>query len=261
MKKLLVLFFLFPGPLLAQSPFDGTWIVKLDVAQLPKKPDVLSLQSGVFECSTCVPKIKVKADGKDYPIAGSPYFSTVCVKEIENHGIEFTEKLGSKTVYSETDTLSADGNTLSQNLTDSAAPNGESVVAQKTYTRLSGGPAGSSPISGSWQVRTIKIISENGSTVTYHATSNGLEASNPGGEGYAAKFDGKEYPVRGDPSHSTVSLKRLNDRTIEETDRQGGEVHYKIHMAVSSDGKSMKVTEVDAERGTKMTYVMQKKSS
>jgi len=39
MKKLLALLLLSPAMLLAQSPFDGTWMTKLDTAQFPKKPN------------------------------------------------------------------------------------------------------------------------------------------------------------------------------------------------------------------------------
>jgi hypothetical protein len=260
MKVLVSLLLLFPGTLLAQSPFDGTWVVKLDMAQLPEQPEVYLLQNGNYECSSCVPKIKVNADGKDYHVAGSPYFSTVSVQIIDNSRIQLIEKQGSKTVYSEMDTVSPDGNTLLQNVTDSAALNGQPVVAQQTYKRLSPSPADSSAISGSWQAQNVKVISDNGITVTYHSVPHGLQASNPGGEGYDAKFDGKDYPIHGDPVHSTVSLKRINANTIVETDKQDGIVHYKLQMVVSPDGKSMKVTEADRERGTTMTYVMMKKS-
>jgi hypothetical protein len=54
MKKLLLTFMLMaPAVLFAQSPFDGTWLVKLDTAQLPKKPDTYLLNKGMYECSTC----------------------------------------------------------------------------------------------------------------------------------------------------------------------------------------------------------------
>ncbi len=39
------------------------------------------------KCTSCVPRISVKADGKDYPVAGSPYFSTVGVQVIDNSSI------------------------------------------------------------------------------------------------------------------------------------------------------------------------------
>jgi hypothetical protein len=263
MKRFLFALFvlLFPGLLVAQSPFDGTWVAKPESTQLPKRPEVYSLQNGVYECESCVPKIRENADGKDYPVAGSPYFSAVAIRVVDNHTIEITEKQKDKVVYKEVDKVSADGNTLRQDVTDLAAPNGEAVVAQENFVRIGAGGPGTHAISGSWQSQKIKFISENGVTVTYHSTAEGLEASNPGGEGYNAKFDGKEYPVRGDPTHSTVSLKKVNANTIVETDRQDGRVHYVLRMKVSRDGKTMKVTETDEERGTKMTYYLERKSA
>jgi hypothetical protein len=260
MKIIFSLLLLLPATLLAQSPFDGTWIAKLDMAQLPKRPEVYMLHNGTYECPSCLPKIKVDAYGKDHPIAGSPYFSTVCIRVVDNNSIQLTERQDGKVVYSETDSVSPGGDTLQQIIVDSAAPAGQPVTAEETYKRVGPGPAGSNAISGSWQAQRVNVTSENGITVTYRSTPGGLEASNPGGEGYDAKFDGKEYPIHGDPVHSTVSLKRISDNTIVETDKQDGGVHYRLRLAVSPDGKSMKVIETDSERGTTMTYIMKKKS-
>jgi hypothetical protein len=259
MKILLSLLLMFPATLVAQSPFDGTWVTKCETVKLPRQPAVYQLENGVYDCSSCVPKIKVNADGKDHPIAGSPYFSTISVRVIDNNHLELTEKQWDKTVYSETDTVSPDGNTLVEDITDSAAHNGQPITAQKTFERIGTSPPGAGAISGSWQAQKINITSENGVSVTYHSTADGLQASNPGGEGYTAKFDGKDYPIQGDPAHCTVSLKRVSANTIIETDKQAGRVHYQVRMAVSPDGKTMKVTEVDKERGTTMTYTMEKK--
>jgi len=260
MKSSLVVLLLWPAVLLAQGSFDGTWVAKLDTIQFPQRPESYLLQKGSYECSSCVPRIKVKADGKDYPVAGSPYFSTIAVQAMNPNGIEITEKLAQKTVYSEIDTVSSDGNTLVQKITDTAAANGEPVTATETFKRVSPGPAGSSPISGSWQAEKIEGTSENGMSVTYHSTGDGLEASNPSGEGYSAKFDGKDYPIHGEPAHNTVSLQRIDANTIVETDKQDGVTHYQVRMTVPQDGKSMQVTEIDNERGSQMTYTMQKKA-
>jgi hypothetical protein len=260
MKALLVALLLWPAVLVAESRFDGTWVTKLDTIQFPQRPDNYLLQNNDYECSTCVPRIKVKADGKDYPVPGSPYFSTVAVRVISPTSIEITEKLGGKKVYSETDTVASDGNTLVEKMIDTAGANAPPVTATETFKRLSAGPAGSSPISGSWQVEKIEGASENGMSVTYRSIRDGLEASNPGGEGYVAKFDGKEYPIHGEPAHNTVSLDRVDANTIVETDRQDGVIHYQVRMTVSPDGKSMQVTETDNERGGQMTYTMEKKA-
>jgi hypothetical protein len=56
------------GSLWAASPFDGTWKVDLNSAQFPEKPQIVVLQNGTFQCSTCDPKINVKADGSDQPV-------------------------------------------------------------------------------------------------------------------------------------------------------------------------------------------------
>jgi hypothetical protein len=260
MKALLILLLLWPTVLLAQSPFDGTWVAKLDSVQFPKRPERYSLQNATYECSTCIPIINVKADGKDYPVAGSPYFSTIAVQVVNDHSIQITEKQADRTVYSETDTVSSDGNDLVARITDSAAADGEPVTAVETYKRTSQGPAGSNPISGSWQAEKIEASSQNGISVTYHSIPDGLQASNPGGEGYSAKFDGRDYPIHGEPAHNTVSLRRINANTIVETDKQDGAVHYKLRMTVSRDGRSMKVKETDNERGTQITYLMEKRS-
>jgi hypothetical protein len=259
MKTLFSVVLMFSGTLLAQTPFDGTWVAKMETVQLPKRAQAYLLQNGVYECSTCIPKIKVDADGKDHPIAGSPYFSAISIRVVDNNHLELTEKQRDKTVYSEMDTVSPDGTTLMQNITDSAGADGQPITAQKTSVRISAASEGSNPISGSWQAQKINVTSENGVTVTYRSVAHGLQASNPDGEGYTAKFDGKDYPIQGDPAHCTVSLKRVNANTMIETDKQAGRVHYQLRMVVSSDGKTMNVTETDKERGTTTTYTMQKK--
>jgi hypothetical protein len=259
MKAFFITLLLWPAVLVAESPFDGTWVAKLDTIQFPQQPEDYLLQNGDYQCSTCVPRIKVKADGKDYPVAGSPYFSTIAVRVIDANRIEITEKLAGKTVYSETDAVASGGNTLVQRMIDTAAPNGEAMTATETFKRVSASPAGSSLISGLWQVVKIEGASENGMSVTYRSTGDGLEASNPSGEGYSAKFDGKEYPIHGEPAHNTVSLQRIDANTIVETDKQDGVIHYQVRMTLSPDGKSMQVTEVDNERGTQMNYTMEKK--
>ena len=81
MKKLLLtLVLLGSATLFAQSPFDGTWMTKLDTAKFPTKPDQYSLKDDMYECLTCVPKLAVKADGTDQKVTGHPYYDTVAVR-------------------------------------------------------------------------------------------------------------------------------------------------------------------------------------
>jgi hypothetical protein len=74
-KMLLGMVLLASATLFAQSPFDGTWMTKLDTAKLPTKPDKYSLSNNTYECLTCVPKYSVKADGSDHKVTGHPYYT------------------------------------------------------------------------------------------------------------------------------------------------------------------------------------------
>jgi hypothetical protein len=59
---------------------------------------------------------------------------------------------------------------------------------------------------------------------------------------YTAAYDGKDYPVTGSNVADTVSLKRIDARTSERTDKKGGKVVQTFRRVVSADGKTMTVT-------------------
>jgi len=258
MKHLIALLLFSPALLFGQSPFDGTWMAKLDTAQFPKKPDSYLLEKGMYECSSCVPKFNVKADGTDQKVTGHPYYDTVMVKVVDDHTVESTEKKDGKTMFTSTDTVSSDGNTLTTKFTDQSED--KPVTGEMTSTRVSKGPAGSHAVSGSWRTEKVNSVSDNGLMVTYQGTTDGLKMSDLNGESYDAKFDGKDYPVQGDPGHTLVSLKRIGNDTIEETDRRNGKVVGVAKMTVSSDGKWITVEFTNKERGTTTTYKMEKQS-
>jgi hypothetical protein len=259
MKKLfLALALMAPAMLFAQTPFDGTWMMKPDTAQFPKQPNSFLLNKGMYECGACVPKYEVKADGTDQKVTGHPYYDTVAVKVVDDHTIETTEKKDGKTTVTDTDTVSVDGNTLTSKFTDLSLE--KPVTGEVTSTRVSKGPAGSHAVSGSWRTEKVNSISDNGLTVTYLGTADGLKMSDPNGQSYDAKFDGKDYPIQGDPGHTMVLLKRIGNDTIEETDKRDGKVVGVAKMTVSSDGKWITVVFTDKQRGRTTTYKMEKKS-
>src|SRR5258708_8169126 len=185
MKKLLALMLLAPGMLAAQSSFDGTWLGKTDTAKLPNKPEHYVLDKGMYSCSTCVPKIDIKADGQDQKVAGSNYFNTRSVKVVDDHAIEITDKKDGKTIYTETDMVSSDGNTLSQKFNDQSEA--QPVTGEFTMKRVAKGLAGSHALSGSWRGEKIDL-SKNGITGTDAATADGVKISDPPTKNTAPKF-------------------------------------------------------------------------
>jgi len=261
MKKLLMLaLLLVPALLFAQSPFDGTWVTNLDQVQLPTKAEVYAVEKGMYRCPTCVPKVDVKADGTDQKVAGSHYFDTASIKVVDASSIEIINKKDGKTVYKETDTVSSDGNTLTEKFSDQTAGNPEPVTGEETFTRVSKGATGSHAVSGSWKAQKVSDMSKNGLTITLQATDNGLKMSSATGQSYDAKFDGKQYPFKGDPGNTMVTLKKIGKDTIEETDRRDGKIVSVFRMTVSSDGKSINAVSEDKERGTKASFTMQKQT-
>jgi hypothetical protein len=73
-----------------------------------------------------------------------------------------------------------------------------------------------------------------------------------------AKFDGKPVLTMNDPGKTWVSLKRISDNTIEETDSRDGQVVDIYRMTVSADGKFMTVVDNDVREGTTSQYTMRK---
>ena len=59
---------------------------------------------------------------------------------------------------------------------------------------------------------------------------------------YTAHYDGKDYPMTGSQNADTVSLKRIDARTMERTDKKGDKVVLTSTRVVSEDGKTMTVT-------------------
>lgn len=257
-KRLLAVVLLGSATLFAQTPFDGTWMTKLDTAKFPTKPNEYSLNNNMYECMTCVPKVAVKADGTDQKVTGHPYYDTIAVHVVNASSVEIIQKKDGKVMSTDTATVAADGNTLNDKFTDTTGT--QPVTGEVTSTRVSPGPAGAHAVSGSWRTSKVNTVSSNGLTVTYQGTADGLKMSDPNGNSYDAKFDGKDYPIQGDPGHTMVSLKRIGNDTIEETDKRDGKVVGVSRMTVSPDGKSIQVEYTDKERGTATTFTMEKQS-
>jgi hypothetical protein len=87
-------------------------------------------------------------------------------------------------------------------------------------------------------------------TVTYDAAGDGIKATVEGVDGqgkpthneWTGKYDGKDYPVTGDSSSDTRSLKKINDRTLELTAKKDGKVTITGRIVVAADGKSRTLT-------------------
>lgn len=242
----------------AQSAFDGTWKADVSSAQMPKKPDMYMLKDGTYSCKSCVPVITVKADGMDHAITGHPYYDMEAVKIVDDHTINITQKKNGKVVATATNTVAPDGKTMTFEFSDSTATNSAPVVGKGTQMRVAAGLAGAHAISGSWRTTSFATISDNGLTTTFRADGDMLTMTTPTGQKYTAKMDGTEAPFSGDPGLTAVSVKKISANEIQETDKRGSKVMSVQTMTVSSDGKKIHVVFQNKERGTSMSYDMNK---
>ena len=231
---------LLPGAALAASPFDGTWKVSLDHIQLSKVPTVVTLASGEYTCSSCVPSYTVKADGMDQKVAGHAYDSVAVKTDASSASI--TYKLKGKTLSAEKDVVSADGKSQAVDSTDYTGTDPSNI--KLTLSRSAPGPDGSHPLSGSWLATKVLSASGPGYSSTYALTDDGLTMSS-NGQSYDAKFDGKKYPVAGDPTQTKVVVKKLAPDTVEELDYQKGKLVFTLRLKVSADGKTLHATGTD----------------
>ncbi|HEY0801187.1 MAG TPA: hypothetical protein VGD54_10100, partial [Steroidobacteraceae bacterium] len=223
--------FLLPSLGTAQSAFDGTWRPDPQRPSQPGKPEVTDLANGVYECRSCTPPYTVKADGRDQPITGSPYYDTVNIAIIDDRTVMKSAKKDGKPVTDTKVTISANGKdkTEVQTLTGiSPVP----IELTAHYSRAGAGAHGSHLISGAWQLVEVDVSNHSEDT-TFKVSGDTLSMYDRMGRSFSAKLDGTEAPYKGDPEFTHVSLKRIDDRTIEESDLNGGKVAKITRWTVS----------------------------
>ncbi len=246
-------------PLLAfgQSPFDGTWKTNMAASKLSTKPYVYSLNNGMYDCESCVPKISnVKADGTDQAVTGQTY-DTISVQAVDANSIHVVTKKGGKPTGDVTRTASADGKMLTIASTNYPSDGSQPFKAEAKLTRIAAGPAGSNATSGSWRIQNVNEDSA-GLTATYKVSGDEVSMSTPTGESWSAKFGGPEQPVKGLYGNYTVSVKKLGDRAIEVTMKRDGKLNSVSKISVSSDGKKMTEVVDNKQTGRITTYIDEK---
>jgi hypothetical protein len=109
-------------PASAQSDFDGTWRIDLTKSVMQTKAEVYLLQNGIYQCKSCVPIVKIKADGQDQTVAANPHYDALSVKVLDDRSIEETEKKAGKVLAISKMIVSSDGGSAHLNLPTIAPP-------------------------------------------------------------------------------------------------------------------------------------------
>ena len=106
---------------------------------------------------------------------------------------------------------------------------------------------------GTWKLNEAKSTFAAGatknSTVVYEAAGDSVKVTvdgtdkdgKPTHNEWTGKFDGKDYPVTGDPITDARSYKKIEDHTLGLTGKKDGKVVTTGRIVVSADGKTRTV--------------------
>jgi hypothetical protein len=107
---------------------------------------------------------------------------------------------------------------------------------------------------GTWKLNEAKSKISAGSpkftTVVYEAAGDNVKVTVDGTDSdgkavhdeWTGKYDGKDYPVTGDPTADTRSYTKVNDHTLSFINKKGDKVTISGRVVVSADGKTRTVT-------------------
>ncbi len=107
---------------------------------------------------------------------------------------------------------------------------------------------------GTWKLNEAKSKLAAGApknnTVVYEAAGDSVKITvdgvdtdgKPVHSEWTGKFDGKEYPVTGDPTADMRSYKMVNAHTLALTNKKDGKTMMSGRIVISKDGKSRMVT-------------------
>jgi hypothetical protein len=111
-----------------------------------------------------------------------------------------------------------------------------------------------SPQMGTWKLNEAKSKIAPGmtknNTVVYEAAGDSVKVTVDGTDSmgkpvhseWTGKFDGKDYPVTGDPTSDARSYKQIGTHTLEMGVKKDGKMIASGRIVVSADGKTRTVT-------------------
>ena len=242
-------------PAAAQSVFDGTWRIDVGSMQQQRKPDVVLLKDGVFSCESCAPAFTVKADGAFHAVSGHVYDS-VAVTVLGPRSTRTRLRKNGRIIDTETDTLSADGKTLTAVDVDSSAMSGKTSRSVSKQGRMGPPIAGAHATSGTWE--SGKLVSSDANVLTFKSDGKRLDVRAPSGEHYVAVYGGPYVPIEGSAAKQMVAATRDGPRAFTVRVRDGGEDRSSFTVTVNPDGRTATIVSHGLRSGSTATAMAHK---
>lgn len=227
--------------LASADPLAGKWVLEADQSSIRGGLRVsIELRDGAFRYSSGGVEYSALFDGDDYPIRGLSSRATVSLQRVSERSIQRTYKRDGEVVSIAEMTVSLDGRFLSVKIKriEGASPIREWV---NTYARDSGG-GGKDPFAGIWDRNPIRSMGNSLSMIVFEALGEGGLRLAADQVEYSAKPDGQEHKVIGTIVADSVSLSRIDSRTLKEHWKENGKVVATVLRTVSADGARMTAT-------------------
>lgn len=114
--------------------------------RLPEGPISYPLTEETLRCSCAIGGIELNPDGYDHKTPETAYWDTINVQAVDARTVLLVAKKAGRTMFTEVDSMSLDGKTLTQMVKDTTEA--ETVTLETQSHRVEGGPADSQAISG-----------------------------------------------------------------------------------------------------------------
>ncbi len=219
----------------ADDPMVGDWKLNPQKSKLTDEMKVTSLGGSKYSFDFGGgPPETIVVDGTDQPGNFGTTFAVTAVSPDEWRGMR---KKDGRVEIQGIWKLSKDGNRLHDDYTG-IGNNGKTIHLVYVYERRGGGPGFAGDwVSTSEQVDTVYVIRVRpyeGDGLSIISSSEGVTKN--------VKFDGKDYPNAGAGVKIVSSAQRVNERTVELTDKIGGKVVDTQEISVSQEGKTLTMT-------------------
>jgi hypothetical protein len=221
----------------AENSFVGKWKLNPEKSQLTDEMKVASLGGNkyAFDFGGGNPETIV-VDGTDQP---GMFGTTLAVTAEAPDTWKVVRKKDGRTIVTGLWKLSPDGTTLTDTFRANR-PDGSISSLDYVYTRR----AGTTGFPGTWESTTEKVNSTYQFQIQPYET-DGLSFINPAQQSTSnIKFDGNDYPNQGPnlPQNYVTSGRRMNQSTLELTDKIDGKVRDVQEIKISPDGKTLIIT-------------------
>jgi hypothetical protein len=244
----------------AESPFDGRWKVDPAGTKWAGAGRAYLLKDRQWFCMNCAGVAPIAADGRPHAYRGAPReVDSLKVRILSDHHVQVEGLKGGRLFVRRDLVVSPDGATLT-NEVDVAPllPGAPPVKRRMELERVSAGPAGSHLISGTWRLVRMSAMSDDVATSIFHVEGDRIDWSTPAGVSYHAVFGGPPVPQIGDPDLVQVTVRRINDRQIVESDWKDGKLDQVFTLTVSEDGRRMTIAAENPHDGTVQTQIAYK---